>query len=98
MRFKLLFCLLFSFSYTVFSQQEMVRMVYFYPKDRAIDRAAIQTKMDGLAEILVSFYEGLVLEKFNDEYAVHIVQGHHEASDYVLNFDRPEDQMLAEIP
>lgn len=86
MRFKLLFfmlLILFSFSFTIYSQQEMVRMVYFYPKDRAIDQAAIQTKMNGLAKILVSFYEGLVFEKTNNEYVVHFVQGDHNASDYI---------------
>ena len=101
MQFKLLFFLftiLLSFSLPVFSQQEIVRMVYFYPKDRSIDSDNVQKKMNELAEILTSFYKGLVFEKSNDdEYVVHIVKGQHETGDYILNFDRPEDQMLAEI-
>ena len=100
MRFRLSFLMLvglFSFSFTAFGQQEMVRMVYFYPKDRPVDKDTMETRMDGLAEILTSFYKGLVFEKSNDEYVVHIVKGQHEAGDYVLNFDSPEDQMLAEI-
>ena len=89
MRIKLLFLTLSTlliFCFPVFSQQEMVRMVYFYGKDRPIDIAATRNKMDNLAEILVSFYEGLRYEKSGGEFVVHFVQGKHEAADYVLNF------------
>ena len=100
MRFRLSFLMLvglFSFSFTAFSEKEMVRMVYFYPKDRQIDRAAIQTRMDGLIEVLVSFYEGLVFEKSNNEHVFHTVQGDREAGDYILGPDQPETLILAEI-
>lgn len=100
MQFKLLFfmfTILLSFSLPVFSQQEIVHMVYFYPKDRPIDSDNVEKKMNELAKILTSFYKGLAFEKSNDEYVVHIVKGQHETGDYTLNFDRPEDQMLAEI-
>ena len=98
--YKLLFFMLlifFSFSFTVFSQHEMVRMVYFYAKDRPIDKDATQTKMDKLGKTLTPFYEGIVFEKTDDNFKVHYVQGKHDAGDYILNFDSPEDQMLAEI-
>lgn len=100
MRIKLLFLTLSTFlifCFPVFSQQEMVRMVYFYGKDRPIDRDATRKKMDNLAEILVSFYDGLIYEKSGDEFVVHFVQGKHEAGDYILNFESPENQILAEI-
>ena len=88
---------LFSFSFTAFSEKEMVRMVYFYPVDRQIDRAAIQTKMDSLIGILVSFYKGLVFEKSNNAYVFHTVQGDREAGDYILGPAEPEELILTEI-
>ena len=100
MRFRLLFLMilgLFSLSFTAFSEKEMVRMVYFYPKDRPVDKDTIETKMDGLAEILTSFYKGLVFEKSNGEYVVHIVEGQHEAGDYILEPAGPEEPILTEI-
>ena len=99
-RIKLLFLMLlslFSFSFPAFSQQEMVRMVYFYPRDRQIDQVAVQKRMDGLAEILVSFYKGLVFEKSNNAHVIHVVQGDREAGDYILADAQPEDLILAEI-
>ena len=103
MRFKLfffIFLIFFSFSFTVFSQQEMVRMVYFYPTDKKIDETAINTKVNGVAETLESFYDGLVFEKSNDEYVIHIVEGQNKAADYIHNRDISnlfEEQILDEI-
>lgn len=100
MRFRLVFLMLiglFSFSFAAFGQQEMVRMVYFYPKDRQIDRAAIQTRMDKLIDVIVSFYEGLVFEKSNNAYVFHTVQGDRKAGDYILGPTEPEDLILTEI-
>lgn len=62
---------LFSFSLPVFSQQEMVRLVYFHGKDRAIQQNDVETKMAGLANQLLGIYGGLVFEKENDEFVVH---------------------------
>ena len=103
MRFKLLFFMLlifFSFSFPVFSQQEMVRMVYFYPTNKKIDETTINTKINGLAKTLKSVYNGLIFEKSNDEYVVHIVEGRDEAADYIHNRDTSklfEEQILDEI-
>ena len=100
MRFRLSFLMLvglFSFSFNAFSEKEMVRMVYFYPIDRQIDRAAIQTRMEGLIEVLVPSYEGLIFEKSNNEHVFHTVQGDREAGDYILGPDQPETLILAEI-
>ena len=107
MRYKLLFfilLILFCFPFTGFSQQEMVRMVYFYPKDKPIDRDATQTKMENLAKILRSFYRGLIFEQSNDRFLVHFVQGQHEANDYisprgVFDIVKPEPikRMFSEI-
>ncbi len=107
MRFKLLFLVftvLLSFSLPVFSQQEMVRMVYFYGKDGQIQQNEIETKMTGLANQLLDIYEGLVFEKENEAFVVHIVQGRRNASDYILGqgiFNlfaaEPEEQILDEI-
>ena len=100
MRIRLLFLMLlglFSFSFSAFSEKEMVRMVYFYPIDRQIDRAAIQTKMEKLIKVLVSFYKGLVFEKSNNTYVFHTVQGDREAGDYILGPAEPEDLILTEI-
>ena len=100
MRFRLS-CLmlvgLFSFSFTAFSEQEMVRIVYFYPIDRQIDQAAIQTKIDKLIDVLVPFYKGLVFEKSNNAYVFHTVQGNCEAGDYILGPAEPEELILTEI-
>ena len=100
MGFRLSFLILvglFSFSFTAFSEKEMVRMVYFYPIDRQTDRAAIQTKMDKLIDVLVPFYKGLVFEKSNDTYIFHIVQGDRKAGDYILGRAEPEELILTEI-
>ena len=100
MRFRLSFLMLvglFSFSFTAFSEKEVVRMVYFYPTDRQIDRAAIQTKMEKLIKVLVPFYEGLIFEKSNNEHVFHTVQGNREAGDYILGPDQPEVLILDEI-
>ena len=100
MGFRLSFLILlglFSFSFPAFSEKEMVRMVYFYPKDRQIDRAAIQTKMDKLAKTLISFYKGLIFEKSNNEHVFHTVQGDGEAGDYIQDNATPEDLILIEI-
>ena len=100
MGFRLSFLMLvglFSFSSTAFSEQEMVRIVYFYPIDRQIDRAAIQTKTDKLIDVLVPFYKGLVFEKSNNAYVFHTVQGDHEAGDYLLGPPEPEELILIEI-
>ena len=100
MRFKLLFLMfiiLFSFPFTALSQQEKVRMVYFYAKDRPIDEAATQKRMEDVAKILTSFYKGIIFEKSGDNFVIHFVQGKQGAGDYILNSDSPEDQMLAEI-
>ena len=100
MGFRLSFLMLvslFSFSFTAFSEQEMVRIVYFYPIDRQIDRAAIQTKTGDLIKTLVPFYKGLVFEKSNNAYVFHTVQGDHKAGDYILEPAELEKRILIEI-
>ena len=106
MRFKLLFFVLlifFSFSLIAFSQQEMVRLVYFYGKDRVIDQNDVKTKMTALANSLLDIYNGLIFEKENNAVVVHIVKGNRNADDYIkkkffnLFPANPETDVLDEI-
>lgn len=48
-------------------------MVYFYGKDRVIQQNDVETKMTELAKQLLNIYDGLIFEKENNAFVVHIV-------------------------
>ncbi len=86
MRIKLVlstFTILFLVCFSAFGQKQMVRMVYFYAKDKEFNMAETQIRMENLAKTLTSFYKGLNIEKDNDNFKVHYIETDHNASEYI---------------
>lgn len=99
MRIKLVlstFTILFLVCFSAFSQNEMVRMIYFHAKDDKFDETKeteTQKRMENLAEILTSFYKGLNIEKENGDFKVHFIESDHDAEEYEKSKNDAEEIM-----